>query len=165
MMYWTKDKFVFRDNTCFGTAYRNLAIRGGSFSANDLSKVVFPIKVTEYDVFGVKGFTDYFGTKFESESYIFTNSDRELFKKHVVVKEKQLLPKEDEAKEIYDLLNMLDNLGTCHLFGKRARKAKDVLNLLRSRRNYLIREAERNLKNSEKQAEIHKSTLAKLKAL
>nr|CAK6607811.1 unknown function [Klebsiella phage vB_Ko_K41P2] len=134
-------------------------------AANDLSKVVFPIKVTEYDVFGVKGFTDYFGTKFESESYIFTNSDRELFKKHVVVKEKPLLPKEDEAKEIYDLLNMLDNLGTCHLFGKRARKAKDVLNLLRSRRNYLIREAERNLKNSEKQAEIHKSTLAKLKAL
>lgn len=54
MMYWTKDKFVFRDDTCFGTAYRNLAIRGGSFSANDLSKVVFPIKVTEYDVFGVK---------------------------------------------------------------------------------------------------------------
>ncbi|UQJ95432.1 hypothetical protein ALHIDCOG_00044 [Klebsiella phage CPRSB] len=87
-------------------------------------KVVFPIKVTEYDVFGVKGFTDYFGTKFESESYIFTNSDRELFKKHVVVKEKPLLPKEDEAKEIYDLLNMLDNLGTCHLFGKRAVKRK-----------------------------------------
>lgn len=60
---------------------------------------------------------------------------------------------------------MLDNLGTCHLFGKRARKAKDVLNLLRSRRNYLIREAERNLKNSEKQVDVHKSTLAKLKAL
>lgn len=100
MMYWTKDKFVFRDNTCFGTAYRNLAIRGGSFSANDLSKVVFPIKVTEYDVFGVKGFTDYFGTKFESESYIFTNSDRELFKNTLLKRNRYYRKKMKQRKSM-----------------------------------------------------------------
>ncbi|AAX78785.1 hypothetical protein RB43ORF263w [Escherichia phage RB43] len=88
-MYWTKDKFVFRDDESFGTVYRNLALRGSALSPNQLSSVVMPIKVTHCDRFGVNGLVDSAGTSWYSNcSYLLDNNDRDLFKKAVPVVKK-----------------------------------------------------------------------------
>lgn len=139
-MYWTKDKFVFRDDESFGTLYRNLALRGSALYSSQLSSVVMPIKVTHCDRFGVNGFVDSAGTSWYSEhSYLFDTADRDLFKKAIPV------VKEVKNLDVQKLLDCAHLLGRVYVDGKLVTKQGNLENYLRKQREVALKETEKTV--------------------
>ena len=138
MMLWTKDSFVFRDDESFGTVYRNLALRGSALPPDQLSSVVFPIKVTHCDRKGVNGIVDANGTTWYSNcSYLFDNADRDLFKKHFEPVDKPV-----QKNDTQQLLDCAHLLGRIYVEGKLVTKPGDLERMLRKQRDIKLKETE-----------------------
>lgn len=156
-MFWSKDLFVLRNDTSFGTLYRNLSINGNHIYAKQLSSIKFPIKVTKCDNGGVGEFIDARGVLYgNAQSYFFDNADRDLFKKVNVATV--------EKKDDVDLQSLLDSahlLGVISVAGTRVNKKKgDLENYLRKSRASVIKHLEKKVAST---SEVLKEYEAELK--